>query len=165
MFSSLPDSLRDGDLSLKLLTSSPGNAKQGLVSSYKFQMIVHGCAKPAGTISLRIGDTDDLVLYFGHIGYGVEPAHRGHHYAARACRLLLPLARRHEMETLWITCNPDNIGSRRTCELLGATLAEIVDVPKRTDLYWQGDRQKCRYRLDITHVVPLESIPHEHPRY
>lgn len=151
----LPETFREGDLTLKLLVSSPGSDRQGLVPFYKFQMLADGCAKPAGNISLRIGDTDDLVLYFGHIGYGVEPAHRGRRYAARASRLLLPLARAHGLETLWITCNPDNLGSRRTCEILGATMVEIVDVPKRTDLYRQGDRQKCRYRLDIADIAPL----------
>ena len=37
-------------------------------------------------------------------------------------RLLLPLARRHGLQTVWITCNPDNWASRRTCELAGAEL-------------------------------------------
>jgi len=47
----------------------------------------------------------------GDDGYGVNPEHHGHHYAARACRLLLLLARRHGFQTLWITRNPDT-GSR-----------------------------------------------------
>jgi tagatose 1,6-diphosphate aldolase len=101
----------------------------------------------AGSISLRIGNTQELELYSGNIGYHVYPAVRGHHYAERASRLLLPLARRHGMTTIWITCNPENIASRRTCERLGATLVDIVNIPRTHEFYSRGERQKCRYRL------------------
>ena len=48
-----------------------------------------------------------------------------------------------------ITTNPDNWASRRTCEIIGAEMVEIVDVPEYMEMYRQGDRQKCRYRLDL----------------
>jgi predicted acetyltransferase len=141
--------LVDGDLELVLLEAVPGNPAKNLVPAYKFKMILASRDEEVGRIDLRIGNTDDVVLYAGHIGYGVHPEHRGHHYAARACRLLLPLARRHGLDPLWITCNPDNLASRRTCELAGARFIEIVDLPEDTDMYQQGERQKCRYRLDL----------------
>ncbi len=103
----------------------------------------------AGSISLRIGHSPNLDFYLGHIGYHVLPPSRGHHYAERACRLLLPLARAHEHKVMWITCNPENAGSRRTCERLGAKLVETVNVPRDNPLYQQGDREKCRYRLEL----------------
>jgi predicted acetyltransferase len=103
----------------------------------------------AGSISLRIGDTNDLRMYLGHIGYGVFPPARGRHLAERSCRLLLPLARAMGLRQLWITNNPDNWASRRTCERLGATLVEVVDLPKGHPLYERGDRQKCRYLLPL----------------
>ena len=90
----------------------------------------------AGGIGLRIGHGDDVELYYGHIGYHVYPPSRGHHYAERACRLLLPLARRHGL-------------SRRTCERLGADLIETVDVPPGHPLHLRGERRKCRYCLDL----------------
>ena len=58
-----------------------------------------------------------------------------------------PLLTHHDIDPIWITCNPDNMPSRRTCELIGAELINIVDLPKDIDLYLVGDRQKCRYRL------------------
>lgn len=64
-------------------------------------------------------------------------------------RTLIPLARRHGFNELWITSNPENIASRRTCEIAGAELAEIVDLPPRIDMYQEGERQKCRYRLTL----------------
>jgi tagatose 1,6-diphosphate aldolase len=100
-----------------------------------------------GNLSVRIADSEYIVQYFGHIGYGVLPLFRGHRYAARACRLVLPVLAHHDIDPIWITCNPDNMPSRRTCELIGAELINIVDLPKDIDLYLVGDRQKCRYRL------------------
>ena len=42
-----------------------------------------------------------------------------------------------------ITCNPDNLPSRRTLERLGGDLLEIVDLPPDNDMYQRGERQKC----------------------
>lgn len=144
-----PGRLVDEELELRLVEKRPGMALLGRAPAYRFKMTLVGSEVEVGSIDLRIGNTHNLLMYGGHIGYGVEPAYRGRRYAARACRLLFPLARRHGLHTLWITCNPDNIASRRTCEILGATLVEIVDLPPTTDMYWLGERQKCRYRLDI----------------
>lgn len=109
----------------------------------------HPVIPMAGTLSFRLADTEQIRMYSGHIGYGVFPPARGHHYAERAVRLILPLARAHGIDHLWITCNPDNWPSRRTCERLGAELVEIVDIPKTNLLYEKGERQKCRYRLTV----------------
>jgi tagatose 1,6-diphosphate aldolase len=112
-----------------------------------------GAAMPpvqiAGGLSLRIGNNRDLEMYTGHIGYNVYPPARGHHYAERSCRMLFPLARAHGIRILWITCNPDNWASRRTCERLGCHLADIVPVPSDHPLYLRGDREKCRYWISI----------------
>ena len=103
----------------------------------------------AGSIGLRIGHSPDIERNLGHIGYNVQPFARGNHYAERACRLLRNLALRHGLDPLWITCNPDNLASRRTCERLGATMVEIVQLPQDHPLRQRGDREKCRYRWEI----------------
>lgn len=144
-----PGKLVDQDLELVLVNKYPGDAKKAYVPAYGFDMRLVGQDKAAGYIELRVGNTQHLTMYAGHIGYRVVPERRGHRYGARACRLLRPLARRHHLTTLWITCNPDNMASRRTCELAGAEFVEIVDLPKDTNMYQQGDRQKCRYRIDL----------------
>ena len=82
-------------------------------------------------------------MYGGHVAYGVRPEYRGAHFAGRALRLLMPLARRHGLCELWITCNPENIASRRTCEFAGAELIGIVDLPPETDMYQEGERQNA----------------------
>lgn len=121
--------------------------------SYHFWLYIRTpqvCDIPiAGALGLRLGHDTNLELYLGHLGYHVLPPARGHHYAERACRLVLPLARRHGFKELWITTNPDNTPSRRTIENLGAEWVDLVDVPPENPLYAQGDRQKFRYRLTL----------------
>ena len=126
-----------------------GDPVRGKAPAYHFLMIMPSGypLRIAGGIGLRIGQSRDLEMYMGHIGYHVYPAMRGHHLAERACRLLLPLARAHGLAEVWITCNPENIPSRRTCERLGAQLVEVVAVPQGHDLWQRGEHRKCRYRV------------------
>jgi predicted acetyltransferase len=144
-----PGPLIDSDLELVLVEEYPGNPDIGFVPAYRFEMRLTGTGTKVGNIELRIGNTHHIVMYGGHVAYGVLPGHRGHRRAARACRLLFPLARSHGLKTIWITCNPDNIASARTCELAGGELVEIVDLPEDTDMYRKGERQKCRYKIDL----------------
>ncbi len=144
-----PGELVDRDLELILVKKSPADPTKGYVPAYEFEMRQVGKPKKIGDINLRVGDTYRLRMYGGHIGYGVNCEYRGHHYAARACCLLFSLARRHGMREIWITCNPENMASRRTCEIAGGTFIEIVDLSEDSDMYQEGERQKCRYRIEL----------------
>ena len=144
-----PGELIDDDLQLVLVKKTPADPTKGFVPAYVFDMVLTGTSTKVGSLNLRIGEIDFLVRYAGHIGYEVAPVHRGHRYAARACELLKSLVRQHGLNTLWLTVIPDNVASRRTCEILGAEMVEIVDLPKDCDMYANGERQKCRYRLDL----------------
>jgi predicted acetyltransferase len=117
------------------------------VPTYNFEMIHEGTGEEVGGIRLRVGSTPHIELYAGHIGYNVLPRHRGHHYAARSVKMLVPLARRLGIDPLWITCDPQNHASRRTLELAGAHFIEIVDVPMNCVIRQTGHPRKCRYRL------------------
>jgi tagatose 1,6-diphosphate aldolase len=142
-----PGRLVDGELELVLAQERPATGET--VPGYQFDLCVAGVDEPVGQVELRVGEGEALRLYAGHVGYRVAEAHRGHRYAARAVRLLLPLARANGLQTLWITANPDNAASRRTCEILGAELVGTVDLPPSSELYRRGERRKCRYRLDL----------------
>jgi tagatose 1,6-diphosphate aldolase len=144
-----PGDLIDQDLQLILVRKSLPDARHRRVPDYLFEMRRTGTRVRMGRVSLRVSNDDHIVLYAGHIGYEVEPHFRGRHYAARSCKLLFPLARQHGLNPLWITCNPDNWPSRRTCERAGGQLVEIVPLPPNTDMFLAGERQKCRYRFDL----------------
>jgi predicted acetyltransferase len=128
----------------------PGGAEPGQLPAYHFWMrldwpIGHPPIRIAGGIGLRIGTNPEIELYSGNVGYHVYPPARGHHYASRACRLVLPLAKAHGMDHIWITCNPDNYSSRRTIEHLGGRLIEIVEIPPDHQFRSRGETAKCRY--------------------
>lgn len=144
-----PGDIRDADIFLRLAATQPADPDKGWVPYYVFHIMCAADGRRAGEIHLRIGNTDSMRLYGGHIAYGVRPEYRGHHVAGRALRLVMPLARRHGLTELWITCNPENNASRRTCEFAGASFIEIVDLPIDNDMFQEGERQKCRYRLDL----------------
>jgi tagatose 1,6-diphosphate aldolase len=141
-----PGALDDGELRLVLVEQYAGDPARSWAPAYRFEMSV-GDTK-VGDIELRLGSTDFMVRFGGQVGYGVAEAHRGHRYAARGLRLLVPLARRQGFSCLWITCDPQNLASRRSCEIAGAQFVEIVDLPEDCDMYRRGDRQRCRYRVD-----------------
>jgi predicted acetyltransferase len=142
-----PGELSDGNLRLVLRARVPASPEKGWVPMYRFDITVSG--ERVGGIDFRLGASDFITRFAGQIGYGIDERHRGHRYAARAVRLLTSLARAHGLSPLWITCNPENVASRRTCELAGAELVEIVDLPRDCDMYLKGDRRKCRYRLAL----------------
>lgn len=139
--------LRDGELRLELVSYEMNPIHH--VPTWSFRMVHGETAEELGTIRLRVGDSRHAVMYAGQVGYGVHEAHRGHHYAERAVRLLLPVAARLGMGPLWVTCDPENAASRRTLERLGATLVEVVDVPADCVIFQSGHPRKCRYRLEL----------------
>jgi len=144
-----PGPLRDGDLTVALASCTPADPVKGWAPSYDFELRLDGVAECVGKVRVRIGESHSLEMYSGHLGYGVDPAWRGRHFAERGVRLILPLAKKHGLSTIWITCNPDNRPSRRTCERLGAQFIEIVPLPPDNDMYHRGEREKCRYRLEL----------------
>ena len=139
--------LVDGNLQLILADRSLTTSGKEWVPTYRFSITVD--QQEVGLIDLRIGETEFFVRFAGQVGYTIDPPYRGHRYAARALRLLCPLARAHGFHTLWITCNPDNLASRRTCELAGAEFVEVVDLPLDCEMYADGERKKCRYSLAV----------------
>ena len=142
-----PGTLQDGNLSLVIAKTTPADPARGYVPAYEFTMRVNN--QDAGRLGFRAQNTPLLTLIGGHLGYGVHPPFRGHHYAARACQLVLPLARAHGFKELIITCNPDNWASRKTAEWLGAKMVEIVNIPTDHIMYQRGERTVCRYRLRL----------------
>src|SRR5580704_1131085 len=130
-----PGELHDDEIVLQLVATHPADPAKCWVPYYVFHILSAETGQRAGEIQLRVGDTGHMRLYGGHVGYGVRPEYRGRRFAGRALRLVMPLARRHGLVELWITCNPENLASRRTCEFAGADFIEIVNLPPHVDMY------------------------------
>ena len=114
------------------------------IPAYLFDIVFHDGTR-IGQIDLRMGQTEALIMYGGQVGYGIDKPYRGHGYAAQACKLLATVAVTLNFTELWITCNPDNIASIKTCEKIGARYIERVDVPQGSELWHRGDREKLRF--------------------
>ena len=106
--------LQNDEIKLVLDKFYPGNLAINWVPAYSFY-ICDLKENKMGKCDLRIGNNEGL-FYGGHIGYTINKEYRGHHYSAKACKLLFKLAKKHDMEYLYITANPDNHASNTICE-------------------------------------------------
>lgn len=140
--------LKNSEVCLKLNHQTPEDPIRHFVPAYHFDIYTPDGKTEVGKCDLRVG-YNDLLYYGGHIGYSVKERYRGNHYAAKACRLLFELAKQEGMDYVYITCNPDNFPSRRTCEILEGELLEIVDLPEDNDMYRKGERQKCIFKFSL----------------
>lgn len=139
--------LKSDEIQLLLEKTVDGDEKRNWVPAYHFFICSLNGTK-MGTCDLRIGYNDKL-YYGGHIGYSVFPEYRGNHYAGKACLLLFQLAVKHNMEYCYITCNPDNYASRKTCEYAGGKLIEIAELPEENDMRDDGEFEKCIYEFTL----------------
>jgi predicted acetyltransferase len=119
------------------------------VPTYFFRMTHTASGSDVGRINLRAAVDRHICFHAGHVGYEVHPDSRGHRYASRAQILLKPLARQLGMEQLSITCDPDNIASRKSCEIAGATLVGVFELPEDCVIHRNGHPRKCLYHLTV----------------
>jgi tagatose 1,6-diphosphate aldolase len=129
----------------------------------RYYRMIDSAGEHVGNINLRLESTQHVIRIAGHVGYGVHAAHRGHRYAAQAVRLIVPVAREHGIDPLWITCDPENIASRRTLELAGAEYVETVPILLRNAIFPAGNPRKCRFRLSTADQSKEQEVPSELP--
>ena len=141
----------DGDLVLRLADRVSADHVRGFSPYYSFLMVNGDSGAVMGFINLRIGHTHNDRYFRGNIGFGVDEAFRGRRYAARGCRLLVPLVHHHGLCPVWLTCNVDNQASMRTMAIIGAHHVETItmrDDYAYAEYYPPSGRVKCRYRWE-----------------
>ena len=142
-----PTPLSDGELVLQFVRCDDHPVHK--VPTYYFRMTHKETGEELGVINLRCSSIPHIERYAGHIGFAVHEPHRGYRYAARSITLLIAVSKQLQFESIYITCDPENIASRRSLELAGAEFLEIVDVPANCIIHKTGHPLKCRYRLDL----------------
>lgn len=93
----------------------------------------------AGRLSLRHELNETLLLWGGHIGYQIRPSKRMRGYGKEILRLGLIKARELGLRRVLVTCDEDNIGSRKIIESNGGQLENVIEVkdsPVRKMRYW-----------------------------
>ena len=115
------------------------------VESIIFDIYVPEMDRYVGRCEYREETGRDLWFY-GHIGYVIYPPYRGENFAYRAClEMFAYLKKRKGLDEFVITCNPDNIASKKTIEKMNFEFIKTVDVDKDHELYELGDHQKNVY--------------------
>lgn len=139
----------DGEITLRVRNACSADETKGFVPCYDFDIMRLSDGTKVGEIDLRLGYVRNT--YFGgNIGYNVIEAFRGNGYAGKACKLVFEIARAHQMPYLIITCDQDNIPSRKTLEHLGGELLEIRVPASYSGLYRDGVRtEHCIFRYDL----------------
>jgi predicted acetyltransferase len=86
-----------------------------------------------GRLAIRHRLTDSLLQFGGHIGYDVRSSARRRGHATAMLRASLPIARSFGIERALLTCDHDNVGSRKVIEANGGE----PDTPNAVKLrYW-----------------------------
>ncbi len=137
--------LHDDELKLVLRETKEAIPERKHVPAYCFDIaLLDGTV--VGNCSLKIWHTP-VIWFAGNIGYEVYEPYRGHRYAAKACRLLYPLAIRHNLDYLIITCNVSNSASERSIQLAGGMFIAEQDVPQDYEQYRKGSKRVRIYKV------------------
>ena len=103
-------------IELKILYRDEGDNEE--IPYYYYGIFLDGIKKSIGKISIRIGH--NYHSYFnGNIGFEIDEEYQGNHYAYEAAKLVIPVAKAHNMDYVIITCNKSNVASSKTIEKLG----------------------------------------------
>jgi predicted acetyltransferase len=141
-----PANLCFDQVTLRFLGVIPGDERRGLVPFYHFRILSRRNTD-VGHINFRIGETDHVRLYAGHIGYQVEKRFRGNRYAFQACCAIAPFVKAIYPKVI-LTCDPDNEASRKTIERLGARFIEEIAIPPEALPLHLGSVAKLRYEWE-----------------
>lgn len=142
------DDLKEEDIFLNLTKTIPAQPEKRWLPAYYFEICLSD-GTVIGHCDLRVGHNDKTYIG-GNIGYSIDMPYRGHHYAAKACRMLFQQARKHGMDYLIITCSPDNQASARTCEIAGGRYITTETIPWDNELFAEGMREAMIYRFDLS---------------
>lgn len=122
---------------LKILRQAETDPLAGMAPSSQFWLI-SADQRYLGDVDIRHCLNDSLRRFGGHIGYKIRPSERRKGYGALICRLGIEKARKRQIGDILITCDDDNIGSRKIIEANGGVLRDKIDNGRGilTRRYW-----------------------------
>lgn len=89
--------------------------------------------------------TSYLLTYGGHIGYSIRPTLRRQGHGKTILALILDAAREMELKRMLVTCDSDNVGSRKIIEHNGGQFESAMSMNHRT---FRAEGRKPSQRID-----------------
>lgn len=90
--------------------------------------------KIVGVGSVRHYLNEYLEKFGGHIGYSIRPTERKKGYGSKALELLINQAKKMNIEKILITCNINNIGSKKVIENNNGKFINQIDETLRFEI-------------------------------
>ena len=108
----------------------------GFVTAHTF-LAVNDTDKIVGVINARHELNDYLLNFGGHIGYSVRKSERRKGYGKKMLNYISEFLFSLGLEKILITCDKNNIASKRTIESCGGILEnEVIEESRITLRYW-----------------------------
>lgn len=95
-----------------------------------------------GRVHIRHELNDYLFKFGGHIGYYIKPSKRNMGYGKKILELSLAEAKKLGLTKILVTCDEDNIGSKKIIEANGGLLENKVESG-------EDKPQTCRYWIEL----------------
>jgi predicted acetyltransferase len=120
------------------------NLPKGKTAQATFWLLQHRSVI-VGVSRLRPELNDDLRIEGGNIGYDVPPSQGRRGFGTELLRRVLEKARERGLQRVLVTCNKDNIASRKIIEANGGVLASEGISPKNGKpvlRFWIGEPER-----------------------
>lgn len=115
----------------------PETVRAGMVDASTFLAMRRSDGRLVGMIDIRHRLNEYLLRFGGHIGYSVRPSERRQGYAGQMLRLALEQCASYSLKRVLITCDSENIASRKTILHAGGKLEnEVPEEGRLTQRYW-----------------------------
>ncbi len=112
----------------------------GRVPNTDFWLVVNG--EFVGRLNLRYELDQDLFIFGGHIGYEVRPSRRRQGYGTLMLHLGLEKAKAARIYRVLVTCDENNIGSKKIIEHNGGQFENAIHIDGSAV-------KKLRYWIDV----------------
>lgn len=117
-------------------SKSEETVEEGLVPA-SILIMVDGKNNIIGIVNIRYRLNDFLLKVGGHIGYSIRKSERNKGYGTELLRLSILECKKLNLEKILVTCDDDNIGSRKVIENNKGIYENTIEFEgDRVERYW-----------------------------